>query len=305
MLNYEQVADLVLQTLPSLNVHGKYDRPASPSVKALLNQFNREKLKDKSNLHTVQDNGEEDEVEEENENEMAEKVDERDAVESSTHSSNVKKTYSSNCDDDEDENKSQRTINRPNSTLPVSKSANYPRPRVEKIEYYRLDRKPRSLPDEHLHTRSFVRQRQSQTRQLNYSDIYPVVRKNQVINRDFDCKLDVEQLKNTSLGELKPGPIDVETKWPQDLVDMSLIKADNEKLHNAMNAQLKPRSVHVVQVDEYELSRYERECMENRTLAKRLDTAEMLVETLVNAALISGSTDNITVNCLLLPASNI
>lgn len=70
-----------------------------------------------------------------------------------------------------------------------------------------------------------------------------------------------------------------------------------------IKCKLKPTSLHVVQVNEFELEKFARSNLVNREVANRLDLAESLSELLVSAALIAGSNDNITVNCVLLPGS--
>jgi hypothetical protein len=59
------------------------------------------------------------------------------------------------------------------------------------------------------------------------------------------------------------------------------------------------------QVTEKDLELNERIFMENRNEVKRLEISEMLAEKLVTCALVAGSTDNITVNCVLFAGTNI
>lgn len=59
------------------------------------------------------------------------------------------------------------------------------------------------------------------------------------------------------------------------------------------------------QVTEKDLEINERALMENRKEVKRLEISEMLAEKLVTCALVAGSTDNITVNCVLFSGTNI
>ena len=75
------------------------------------------------------------------------------------------------------------------------------------------------------------------------------------------------------------------------------------KAQDEVKAAVKLNSLHVVQVDEYEMSKFERANMENSETARKLDLAESLSEMLANVALLAGSTDNITVNCILLPGA--
>lgn len=85
-----------------------------------------------------------------------------------------------------------------------------------------------------------------------------------------------------------------------------MIESKNESINTSnkyktSDLNLVHGGVKVVQVNEYELNKTSRKFMNDRVLAKRLDIAEMLSEQLVTSALLAGSTDNITVNCVLLP----
>lgn len=102
-LNYDQVAELVLNSLPATSHKFKPERPVSPSVRALLSS-KQMKLVDKSNLlHIGHDK---------DENAFAANataaavVEENDESEASLDSNMIKKTYSVN--DEEDENESTK-----------------------------------------------------------------------------------------------------------------------------------------------------------------------------------------------------
>lgn len=84
------------------------------------------------------------------------------------------------------------------------------------------------------------------------------------------------------------------------------VKQEVARVHH--NNRMKPTSVHTVQVDEYELNKWARRHqqllgVETAAVMRNLDLAESLSEMLANAALLAGSTDNITVSCILLPGS--
>jgi hypothetical protein len=63
---------------------------------------------------------------------------------------------------------------------------------------------------------------------------------------------------------------------------------------------LTPYAAKSNQVSEYDLRKTELNLMRDRRQAKRLEFAQLLVENLTRCALLAGSTDNITVNCVLL-----
>lgn len=107
-----------------------------------------------------------------------------------------------------------------------------------------------------------------------------------IINENQDLKFDIANMSVERVNFKKDEYSDEEN--------------DRERM---IKCKLKPTSLHVVQVNEFELEKFARSNLVNREVANRLDLAESLSELLVSAALIAGSNDNITVNCVLLPGS--
>ncbi|CAF0703188.1 unnamed protein product [Brachionus calyciflorus] len=211
-INYEKVADIVLQMLPSRKVPLFNERPASPSVKTMLHQYyinrNKEKSREKSLLQTVQDNNEVDFINlNENENEKYESNE-------SINSKIDKNSKSSNVKDDSTSNRLLK-----------------------------------------------------ESAKLEFND-----------NDDTDPELEYSEKDNSD--DDKHSEIDIDLK-------------------------IKQSDLKVVQVNSYELNKFHRKVMDDRNVAKRLDLSELIVETLVSSALKAGSTDNITINCILLPGCKI
>jgi hypothetical protein len=290
-----------LKTLPSFTRRFKHERAVSPSVRALINQYqySKEKLKDKSNLHTVQDNNDEvdlvtqlnDDVDVNRENEEEEEVEveAEDSKEPSIESNTIKKTFS---DYDHESNVEEEAQNDRGSVVSADKQSflneNYQK-YEEEVEFYKLSR-PQSAPQ--------VSGLTGTPRCYYYkpnSDIYPVFRKNLINNQKLDASLNLEQMKMCTN---RMRPLD-------PLVPVDSDSFGQENLQDDMNAKLVKTGIGSVQVNEYELKKNERDLMSNRVDARRLDFCESLVETLVNAAQIAGSSENITVNCVLLPGCNL
>ena len=67
----------------------------------------------------------------------------------------------------------------------------------------------------------------------------------------------------------------------------------------AMRVNMVPCASKHVQVNEYELNRANMRSLADKMTVKRLDFCQSLAESLVKSAILAGSTDNITVNCVL------
>lgn len=117
-----------------------------------------------------------------------------------------------------------------------------------------------------------------------YSDVYPYRIQNPIMTEIEDDRLDLVSIEKINLRR-------------------ESATQETNKAQDELKAAVKLNSLHVVQVDEYEMSKFERANMENSETARRLDLAESLSEMLANVALLAGSTDNITVNCILLPGA--
>jgi hypothetical protein len=145
-----------------------------------------------------------------------------------------------------------------------------------------------------------------------YSDIYPSYKKNVLNNESHDLKLDFSSLKLLERHNLKPirnrNSISSNNSANEAINQLELNKIEtNEKFRKSGESpiQIKPTSVKGVQVDEYNLKKEERKTMQDRKMAKKLDFAQSLAERLVSSAILAGSTENIAINCLLLPGNKL
>ncbi len=132
------------------------------------------------------------------------------------------------------------------------------------------------------------------------SDIYPVIEKNQLMNQSHDQYHEMKELKAFEREYQKPiwqskSSFEIEHNFDEQY---GLI---NEPYAAKHDIELTETSFKATQVTENELALNARQLMENSKQAKRLEISEMLAEKLVSCALIAGSTDNITVNCVLFP----
>jgi hypothetical protein len=135
------------------------------------------------------------------------------------------------------------------------------------------------------------------------SDIYPVNNKNAVMSEAHDLRYEMKARKDYSNAEdmrLEHENAIANAKLEEHELKIELEKKKNEK---AM-AKLAVNNSQGVQVTSYDLNKYVRKVMDNQKLAKRLEYSEMLAERLVTSALLAGSDENITVNCILLPGCN-
>jgi hypothetical protein len=228
-------------------------------------------------------------VNRENEEEEEVEVEAEDSKEPSIESNTIKKTFS---DYDHESNVEEEAQNDRGSVVSADKQSflneNYQK-YEEEVEFYKLSR-PQSAPQ--------VSGLTGTPRCYYYkpnSDIYPVFRKNLINNQKLDASLNLEQMK---MYTNRMRPLD-------PLVPVDSDSFGQENLQDDMNAKLVKTGIGSVQVNEYELKKNERDLMSNRVDARRLDFCESLVETLVNAAQIAGSSENITVNCVLLPGCNL
>lgn len=121
-----------------------------------------------------------------------------------------------------------------------------------------------------------------------HSDIYPVRKTNVVMNEYHDFRLDIGQIKDLAVKDFQ-----------LQLNDSSL---DKETLTDQEKSQINSKSI---QVNDFEIKKYLRGQMENRIGAQRLEVSENIVEKLITSALLAGSNENITVNCLLFSGSDL
>jgi hypothetical protein len=134
------------------------------------------------------------------------------------------------------------------------------------------------------------------------SDIFPLNKKNCLINLQNDYILDMKQLNETQDFKLSYA-IELETVKKNEC-DKEKEAQNKRRQEAARRFNLVPQCSKGVQVTQYELNRYYRKVMmDDRAMAKRLDYSELLAERLVTSALLAGSDENITVNCVLLPGS--
>lgn len=119
------------------------------------------------------------------------------------------------------------------------------------------------------------------------SDIYPVRKSHAVMNRQHDLKLDLNDLRQVTAKDLK-----------------TQLKAYDPDKENLLEEKKTETNFKSIQVNDFEIRKYSREIMDNREDAKCLEVSEAIVDKLVTSALLAGSNDNITVNCILFSESD-
>lgn len=135
------------------------------------------------------------------------------------------------------------------------------------------------------------------------SDIYPTSRKNVLANENHDLKVDLNELKLINKHNIKP--IDNSIEDSNNSFSQMIERINQAKKDENSSLKITQGGLKVVQVSSYDLNKTSRRMMDDRKSARRLEISEMLAETLVTSALIAGSTDNITVNCILLPGCHL
>lgn len=110
-------------------------------------------------------------------------------------------------------------------------------------------------------------------------------------------------LKNSANIEFKTRP-DTESD-AERLSENIDKKSDFSSKSTYHGIKIKASDLKVVQVSDYELDKYQRKIMDDKKMAKKLETSQLIAETLANCALKAGSVENITVNCVLLPGCNL
>ena len=157
-------------------------------------------------------------------------------------------------------------------------------------EDYKLER-PKTVPSEYMNKNTKIHQNDEKIfDDKANSDIYPVSKlKNKQSTASDALRFNEECLtiqdyntliKNEGRGSIQSGSTEKR----------------KEKI-------LKPVLDKVVQVNKYDINKEIRNLMDPEVRFK-LEFAEMLTETLANCALLAGSSDNITLNCVLLPGWN-
>jgi hypothetical protein len=136
------------------------------------------------------------------------------------------------------------------------------------------------------------------------SDIYPAFNyRNAIMNEAHDLRHEMkERRENANADDMR---LEYETATDEaKLAEQELKMEMQRKKNEEAMARVKGSNTQGVQVTSYDLNKYVRKVMENQKQARRLEYSEMLAERLVTSALLAGSDDNITVNCILLPRCN-
>jgi hypothetical protein len=148
------------------------------------------------------------------------------------------------------------------------------------------------------------------------SDIYPSTKKNALINESHDNYIDLKEMElieksaikyvymsNSTFGSDSTNDQD-NSNDQSDLFNINKSKkSKNEKTKNEVLPKiidLTPYNVKAAQVTEYDLKKSNLSLMKDRRTARKLEFSQLLAENLVKCALMAGSVDNITVNCVLL-----
>lgn len=147
------------------------------------------------------------------------------------------------------------------------------------------------------------------------SDIYPSSKKNALINESHDNYIDLKEMELAEKSAIKYVYMSNSTfgsdsnneennNDQSDLFNLNNIKKDKkEKVSNEILPKiidLTPYNVKAAQVTEYDLKKSNLRLMRDRRTARKLEFSQMLAENLVKCALLAGSVDNITLNCVLL-----
>ena len=122
------------------------------------------------------------------------------------------------------------------------------------------------------------------------SDIYPVIKKNSLMNQSHDYDMHMNELN-----AFEPAMKSKSTAENG---------CDDPEL-NANQVKLKQTAFKNIQVNENQIVKNVRQLMLDRKEARRLEISELLAEQLVESALLANCTDNVTVNCVLFSACNL
>ena len=122
------------------------------------------------------------------------------------------------------------------------------------------------------------------------SDIYPVIKKNSLMNQSHDYDMHMNELN-----AFEPA---MKSKSAAE------IGSDDTEL-NTHQVKLKQTAFKNIQVYENEIGKNARQLMQDKKEARRLEISELLAEQLVESALLANCTDNVTVNCVLFAACNL
>jgi len=121
------------------------------------------------------------------------------------------------------------------------------------------------------------------------SDIYPIRKTNVVMNEHHDFKLDINHIKDLASNDLRLQLNDGSADKENELTETEKFKINFKS----------------IQVNEFDIKNYLRDNMEDRESALYLEASQTIVERLVTSALLAGSNDNITVNCVLFSGSDL
>ena len=135
------------------------------------------------------------------------------------------------------------------------------------------------------------------------SDIYPTTNKHSIINQNHDLNLELNEL-DVDRHNLKP--FRRSSQADESDIFKSFNKSDFQIPQNHIDGvEIIPIDYKGVQVNAHDLNKNSRKFMQDKKTAKRLEISEFLVERIVKSALIAGSKDNITVNCVLFNGSSL
>lgn len=112
-------------------------------------------------------------------------------------------------------------------------------------------------------------------------------------------------MNDSGIVPLKKANTNLEFKIGSETGDNFETKSLSYENNYNYGLKIKPSDLKVVQVNDYELKKFERKLMDDKKIAKRLELSQLIAETLVNCAVRAGSNENITINCVLLPGCNL
>ena len=158
------------------------------------------------------------------------------------------------------------------------------------------------------------RQDEIKNEQKAFSDIYPVSKRHPLFNRQHDMAIDLGQVSTKQIEidykkmrRKKPGYIAESSNSSNTSVGSSvnLDEFDNEKLKKQFDhkVDLVPTNNKIIQTNHHDIDREARRTLGSK-MAKRVDLTDSITEQLMKCALLAGSTENVVVNCILLPGSN-
>jgi hypothetical protein len=240
---------------------------------------------------------------------------------SSMSSKSISEIIESNDQKVREESENYYTKSSRAKTAPVSKLSQYDEVPKPKTLYNKdddmnvLNDNPENILDSKVIKPPIKIEPNDSSKFKSNSDIYPSSKKNALVIESHDNYINMKEMELTEKSAIKYVYMSNSTfssdstnqdnnTEQSDLFNLNKLKKDknekttNEKLSKIID--LTPYNVKAAQVTDYDLKKSSLRLMKDRRTAKKLEFSQMLAENLVKCALLAGSVDNITVNCVLL-----